>query len=419
MMPYLKYQDNQLYIENILAMDIAKQFGTPCFVYSRAAIEGNWDAFQNAFRQGGLKNPHRICYAVKANSNLGILNILAKKQAGFDIVSQGELERVLTAGGDPKKIIFSGVGKTYQDITRALEVGIFCFNVESTTELERINNIAHARNQIAPVALRVNPNIDAKTHPYIATGLRENKFGIDISQILPLCRQIKNMPNLQLIGIGCHIGSQLTELSPFLETIDCLLNLANTLEKEHIQLKTIDVGGGLGIAYQNETPPSIEEYIAAICNRLADCPYEVIIEPGRALLGNAGVLLAQVDYLKQTAHKNFAIVNTGMNDLIRPALYNAWHDIIPATLHTDQPAQSYDIVGPVCESADFIGKNRQLALQVGDILTICNTGAYGFCMSSNYNSRPRAPEVLVDNKSLYLLRERESLSDLWALEKMI
>jgi diaminopimelate decarboxylase len=419
MQNFLRYKNNQLYLEDKLIQDIVTHYGTPCYAYSLSAIENNWQAFQDAFEQAALKMPYHICYAVKANSNIGLLKLFAKKNAGFDIVSQGELERVLAAGGDPQKIIFSGVGKTHQEIIRALEVGIFCFNVESEAELERIQQIAHQRNQQAAITLRINPNIDAKTHPYIATGLHENKFGIDINQVSALCKKLQNMPYIKIIGIGAHIGSQLTEIDPFLASIDCLLTLADTLTKERLELKTINLGGGLGIRYKNEFPPTINEYVAAICHKLTECPYEIIIEPGRALIANTGVLLTKVEYLKRTAHKLFAIMDAGMNDLVRPALYQAWHDILPATLHTTQPLERYDIVGPVCESGDFLGFDRELALQPEDILAITDVGAYGACMSSNYNSRLRAAEVLIDRDSCYLLRERDSFADLIRLEKMI
>ena len=414
-MSYLKYENTELYIENVSVNDIATQYGTPCYVYSRAAIEDNWRAFENAF----TNHSHLICYAVKANSNLGILNLFARNGAGFDIVSQGELERVLIAGGDPQKIIFSGVGKKSDEISRALDVDIFCFNVESESELERIQKIAAEKNKIARIALRINPNIDAKTHPYIATGLNENKFGIAIKEVLRLSRQIQTMPHLQLIGIGSHIGSQLTEVAPFLEAAVCLTEIASQFAKEGINLQTINVGGGLGITYQNEVPPSIDKYITTICDQLAQSPYKIIIEPGRAMIGNAGILLTRVEYIKPTEKKNFAIVDAGMNDLIRPSLYNAWHDIMLGTLHPGKDSKTYDIVGPVCESADFLGVERDLPLQVNDILAVCSVGAYGFSMSSNYNSRPRAAEVLVDDNKIYLLRERESLQDLFKLEKMI
>lgn len=413
-MDFFHYQNNTLFAENVPVTAIAEQFGTPCYVYSRAAIEKNWQAFDTAFGD----YPHRICYAVKANSNIAILNLLAKLNSGFDIVSRGELERVLAAGGDPKKIVFSGVGKQADEIIRALEVGIFCFNVESESELERLNTLAGQQKKIAQIALRVNPNIDARTHPYIATGLNENKFGIELSQTLSLARKIKQLPHLKLIGIGSHIGSQLTELSPFLEALDCLLDLVDQLKKEGFQLQNLDIGGGLGIIYRDETPPSIHDYVTAIRQKIADCGLEVIIEPGRIIVANAGILVTKVEYLKHSNHKNFAIVDAAMNDLMRPALYDAWQNIIPVTKTFDTES-TYDIVGPVCESGDFLGKNRQLALRVDDLLAICSVGAYGFSMSSNYNSRPRAAEVIVDGDQVHLIRDRELIEELYSNEHLL
>lgn len=409
------YNDNELYTENVSVADIATKIGTPCYIYSRTAIEQNWLAFDDAFAH----HPHRICYAVKANSNIAILNILAKLQSGFDIVSRGELERVLAAGGDPKKIVFSGVGKQSDEIARALEVGIYCFNLESESELERIDSIAGQQNKIAHIALRVNPNIDARTHPYIATGLNENKFGIEMASVLPLCQKIKTMPNLKLIGIGCHIGSQLTDLEPFLEAADCLLQLIEKITAEGIKLQHIDIGGGLGICYRDETPPAIKDYADAIRKKLDKCPLEIILEPGRAIVANAGILLTKVEYLKHTSHKNFAIVDAAMNDLMRPALYDAWQNIIPVKISENSSNQQYDIVGPVCETGDFLGKDRSLSLHVDDLLAICTTGAYGFSMSSNYNSRPRVAEVMVDGDHIHVIRRRETLEDLFTHEKII
>jgi len=406
------YQNNQLFAENVSLAEIAEKFGTPCYVYSRSIIEKNWREFDDAF----LNYPHRICYAVKANSNIAILNLLAKLQSGFDIVSQGELERVLAAGGDPKKIVFSGVGKQDKEIIRALEVGIFCFNVESEPELEKLNLIATQLNTIAPVALRINPNIDARTHPYIATGLNENKFGIELALTLPLCRKIKNLSHLNLVGIGCHIGSQLTELDPFLEALDCLFGLVDQLAFEGIELKHLDIGGGLGIRYQDEHPPTIHDYVSAIRDKLGARQLEIILEPGRVIVADAGILLTKIEYLKHSQHKNFAIVDAAMNDFMRPALYDAWQKIIPVKLDKNNTEQTYDIVGPVCETGDFLGKKRKLAVNSGDLLTICAAGAYGFSMSSNYNSRPRAAEVLVDGSHASLIRKRESIEDLFAHE---
>lgn len=408
------YHNNELYADKVRVADLADQYGTPCYIYSRAAIESNWCAFDKA-----LENyPHRICYAVKANSNLAILNLLAKLNSGFDIVSQGELERVLIAGGNPKNIIFSGVGKQTAEIMRALEVGIFCFNLESESELERLNDIATQKKQIASIALRINPNIDARTHRYISTGLHENKFGIEISQVMPLIAKIKKMPYLNLIGIGCHIGSQLTELEPFIQALDSLLELVARLTEAGIKLTQIDIGGGLGICYRDEKPPVISDYVAAIRKHVEKSQLEIILEPGRVIVANAGILLTKIEYIKQTAHKNFAIVDAGMNDLIRPALYEAWQNIIPVQSTHTATEKVYDIVGPVCESADYLGKDRQLSLEENDLLAICSAGAYGFSMSSNYNSRPRIAEVMVDGNKHHLIRARESFADLYAHEKM-
>jgi len=409
------YTNGTLNAESVPLSHIAKQFGTPCYVYSAAAIEHNWQAFQEAFGD----YPHRICYAVKANSNLAILNLLAKKNSGFDIVSGGELERVLKAGGDPQKIIFSGVGKTTQEILRALEVNIFSFDIESEAELERINHLATQNNQIANIALRINPNIDARTHPYISTGLNENKFGIDINEAFALFQKIKKMPHLHLTGIACHIGSQLTELSPFIEALDSLLILIKKLADDGISIEHINFGGGLGVRYQDESPPSIKEYVHTLIEKISPFKLEIIIEPGRSIIANAGILLTRVEYLKPTQHKNFAIIDAGMNDLMRPALYDAWQNILPVQINHHVPQRNYDVVGPVCESADFLGKNRELAIQAGDLLAIHSAGAYGFSMSSNYNSRPRPAEVMVKGKNAYLIRERETIDNLFSDEKII
>ena len=415
-MQKLNYQKNQLHIESVDLAAIAEQYGTPCYVYSHQALEHNWQEFEQSWGD----RPHQICYAVKANANLAILNFFAQKNSGFDIVSVGELERVLLAKGDPKKIIFSGVAKLEREILRAIEVGVGCFNIESESELIRLHEIAMRIKKIVTIALRINPNIDAKTHPYIATGLRDNKFGIDSEDALALCQKIqKDLPYCKLIGIGCHIGSQLTELNPFLEAIDKVLELVNLLKKENIIVEHIDLGGGLGVCYQQETPPSIFDYITALCQKLARYSLKIIIEPGRALVANTGVLLTRIEYLKHTRHKNFAIVDAGMNDLLRPALYDAWHSIIPVTLDPAIEEKKYDIVGPVCESSDFLGKNRMLAVKTGDLLVIDTVGAYGACMSSNYNTRPRAAEVMVNQNKTYLIRRRETLQDLVEQESMV
>ncbi len=408
------YQHNTLYAEEVSLLDIAKQYGTPCYVYSKKMLLQNWQNFNDAF----ANHAHRICYAVKANSNLAILNLFAKQGSGFDIVSLGELERVLAANGDPGKIVFSGVGKKPHEISRALSVGIHCFNVESEPELERLNAIAKQHNTIAPIGLRINPNIDARTHPYIATGLNENKFGIAHADALRVIAKIQQLSNLKLIGIGNHIGSQLTELSPFSEAIDRLLELIQHVTAQGIELEHINIGGGLGVSYRDETPPSISDYAATLMEKLRHCPLEVVLEPGRAIVANTGILLTNVEFLKPTEHRNFAIVDAAMNDLLRPALYQAWHDITPVT-PKNIASQLYDVVGPVCESADFLGKQRQLAIETGDLLAIHSAGAYGFSMSSNYNSRPRAAEVMVDGQHVHLIRARETIADLFAQEKII
>ncbi len=406
---------NQLYVEQVSLVDIAAQYGTPCYVYSKKTLTENFKTFDEAFAQ----HAHRICYAVKANSNLAILNLFALMGSGFDIVSLGELERVLASGGAPSKIIFSGVGKKSHEMARALEVGIHCFNIESEAELERLNAIAAGQNKIASISLRINPNIDARTHPYIATGLNENKFGIAYQDIIPLIAKFKKLSHLKLIGISQHIGSQLTEISPFTDAVDRLLEVVDTLSNQNIQLQHINIGGGLGVPYQHETPPTIAEYAKTLITQFAPYSEDIILEPGRALVADAGILLTSVEYLKQTEHKNFAIVDAAMNDLLRPALYQAWHQISPVLPRENLPKKMYDIVGPVCESADFLGKDRELALEVGDLLAIHTAGAYGFSMSSNYNSRPRAAEVIVSQDKTHLIRERETIDELFAREKII
>jgi diaminopimelate decarboxylase len=412
MIPPFSYKNNILHAEAVSLAEVAAAFGTPCYVYSQSALEANWHAFSHALQ--GIK--HQICYAVKANAALAILRLFARQGAGFDIVSAGELERVLAAGGDPRRVIFSGVAKQTAEIRRALDAGIGCFNVESEPELARLSKLAAREKKVIDIALRVNPNIDAHTHPYIATGLNSNKFGIDSDLILPLCQSLQNNPYCRLTGIACHIGSQLTELSPFLAAIDQMLALAARIQARGIPLQHLDIGGGLGVRYQDETPPAIEEYAAAVREKFAGCPLEIIIEPGRALTANAGILLTRVEYLKHTPYKNFAIVDTGMNDLLRPALYGAWHPVLPIARRAAEEEKIYDIVGPVCESADFIGKDRQLALRPDDWLAIGMAGAYGACMSSNYNARPRAAEVMVHHDKARLIARRESVEDLMARE---
>ncbi|MEQ1485951.1 diaminopimelate decarboxylase [Methyloglobulus sp.] len=414
-MDYFNYRNDELFVEDISVQDIVYQHGSPCYIYSRATLERHWNAFDKAFGE----QAHLICYAVKANSNIAILNLLARLGSGFDIVSLGELERVIAAGGDPKKIVFSGVGKREDEILAALKTGIRCFNVEVSGELDRINILANQLDVIAPVSFRVNPDVDAKTHPYISTGLKENKFGIDIDQALSEYRRAAAMSNVEVVGIDCHIGSQLTETRPFLDALDRVLELVNALEAEGINLHHIDLGGGLGICYKDEQPPEPSEYILAILARLGNQHYEILLEPGRAIVGNAGILVTQVEYLKTTPHKNFAIVDAAMNDLVRPSLYSAWQEIIPVTKRSDATEQQWDIVGPVCETGDFLGKDRALKINQGDLLAIRSSGAYGFSMSSNYNSRPRVAEIMVDGSKVRIIRDRERISHLWAGEHLL
>lgn len=415
MTSFFHYQNNQLTVEQVSLSEIAKMYGTPCYVYSKAALLHSWQAFHT-----GLKSrPHQICYAVKANSNLAILHILNTLGSGFDIVSQGELERVLAAGGNPKKIIFSGVGKTTEEIMRALQVNIRCFNIESTAELLRINEIAKQLNVIAKISLRINPNIDAKTHRHITTGLSKNKFGLDWHEVdNVIMQQLSSLKNIQLIGIGCHIGSQITTLQPFLNAIEKLLFFVDKLKEKNMIVNHLDIGGGLGVTYKNEKPPSITQYVTSILKKLSHFPGEIILEPGRALIANAGILLTKVEYIKQTPKKIFAIVDAAMNDLLRPALYQAWHHIMPVHLQPHLKKCTYDIVGPVCESADILGKNRKLNIQSGDLLAIHDVGAYGFSMSSNYNSRCRPAEIMVDGNTHDLIRPRETFQSLFATEKI-
>lgn len=414
-MDYFNYRQQQLFAEDTAVADIAAHFGTPCYVYSRATLERHWHAFDAAFGN----RPHLICYAVKANSNLAILNLLARLGSGFDIVSVGEMQRVLTAGGKPEKIVFSGVGKREDEIRQALQAGIRCFNVEVLGELERINRLAGELGVIAPVSFRVNPDVDAKTHPYISTGLKENKFGIDIQQAADAYRRAAQLPNIQVVGIDCHIGSQLTETSPFLDALDRVLALVDELAAEGISLKHLDLGGGLGICYRDEQPPQPAEYIAAMLAKLGDRDYEIMLEPGRAIVGNAGILVTKVEYLKPTSGKNFAIIDAAMNDLVRPSLYGAWQNIVPVNAASTADANVWDIVGPVCETGDFLGKQRELSIAEGDLLAVRSAGAYGFTMSSNYNSRPRAAEVMVDGDQCHLIRARETLEQLWAGEQLL
>jgi len=414
-MDHFNYQNQQLYAEQVPVTRIIEQYGSPCYIYSLATLKRHWQAFNDGFGH----HPHLICYAVKANSNIAILSVLASLGSGFDIVSVGELERVLVAGGDPAKIVFSGVGKREDEIIAALKKSIRCFNIEVPDELDRINRLAGELGVLAPVSFRVNPDVDAKTHPYISTGLKENKFGIAIEHALTEYQRASEMPHINVVGIDCHIGSQLTETAPFLAALDKVLNLVHQLEAKGIPLQHIDLGGGLGICYQDEVPPEPADYIAAIINRLGQNHYEIALEPGRAIVGNAGILVTQVEYLKPTQEKNFAIVDAAMNDLLRPSLYNAWQAIIPVNQNSNQAKKTWDIVGPVCETGDFLGKNRELALASGDLLAVRSSGAYGFTMSSNYNSRPRAAEIMVDGDTVHLIRARETLAQLWQGEKLL
>ena len=413
-MDHFHYRDGELFAEDVPLARIAETHGTPCYVYSRATLERHWQAFDAALSG----RDHLICYAVKANSSLAILNLLARLGSGFDIVSVGELERVLAAGGDPGKVVFSGVGKRADEMRRALEVGIHCFNVESEPELERLNVVAGETGRHAPVSLRVNPDVDAKTHPYISTGLKENKFGIDIALAADIYARAADMPHIEIRGVDCHIGSQLTETRPFLDALDRVLALVDELAARGIRLTHLDLGGGLGIQYRDETPPPPADYMAEVMARLGDRRLTLLVEPGRAIAGNAGVLLTRVEYLKHTEHKDFAIIDAAMNDLIRPTLYQAWQAIVPVTPREGTPRR-YDLVGPVCETGDFLGKDRELVLAPGDLLAVRSAGAYGFTMSSNYNSRPRAAEVLVDGERMHLARERESIASLFAPEHLL
>lgn len=403
-----------LHAENVALATIARTYQTPTYVYSRLALTTAFEQFQS----GLSGHDHLICFAVKANPSLAILNLFARLGAGFDIVSGGELARVLAAGGDPQKVVFSGVGKSHAEIRAALEAGIFCFNVESANELQRIQQVAAAMGKIAPVSLRVNPNVDAKTHPYISTGLKNNKFGVAFEDAHALYRQAAQMPNIAVHGVDCHIGSQITELSPFLDALDKVLGLVDALARENIHIRHIDVGGGVGITYSDETPPDFKTYTAAIMQKLAGRPVKVLFEPGRALVGNAGVLLTKVEYLKPGETKNFAIVDAAMNDLMRPALYDAYHGITTIAPST-APVHTYEVVGPVCESGDFLGHDRDLAIAEGDYLAIHSAGAYGMSMASNYNTRGRAAEVLVDGDQTHLIREREQIADLFKLERLL
>lgn len=407
-------RNQRLFIEDIALADIANEFSTPCYVYSKAAISASFSAYQAALKE----RDHLICYAVKSNSNIAVLQTLANLGAGFDIVSLGELERVLLAGGDPAKVVYSGVAKTANDMRRALQIGIHCFNVESEAELEVLNHTAAELGVSAAVSLRVNPDVDAKTHPYISTGLKENKFGIDINLAPAVYQHAAAMANISVVGVDCHIGSQLTEVQPFVDAMDRLLVLVDQLSELGIHLKHIDIGGGLGVRYQDEVAPSAAEYLAALLPQLEGRHETLVLEPGRSITANAGVLLTQVEYLKNNGEKNFAIVDAAMNDMLRPALYQAWMDIQPVT-DSDVETKTYDVVGPVCETGDFLGKDRPLAIAEGDCLCVFSAGAYGFVMSSNYNTRPRAAEIMVDGDQTHLVRARETIEDLVRGEQLL
>ena len=414
-MDFFQYKNEQLYVEDLPVKQLAEEFGTPLYIYSRATLERHWHAFDSALG----KHPHLICYAVKANSNIGILNVMAKLGSGFDIVSQGELERVLATGGEASKVVFSGVAKSRAEIMRALEVGIRCFNVESVAELHHINQIAGEIGKVAPISLRVNPDVDAHTHPYISTGLKENKFGVSVDEAREVYKLAATLPHVKITGMDCHIGSQLTELQPFLDATDRLIRLMEQLKEDGITLKHLDLGGGLGVTYTDETPPHPSDYATALLNKLKDYEdLEIILEPGRAIAANAGILVAKVQYLKSNESRNFAITDTGMNDMIRPALYEAYMNIIEIDRTLGREKAIYDVVGPVCETSDFLGKQRELAIAEGDYIAQRSAGAYGASMSSNYNSRPRTAEVLVDGNKAHLIRRRENLSELWALESI-
>ena len=407
-MNHFSYREGSLYAEKVPVGDIAVQYGTPCYIYSRAALENAFLQYSDAL-QGC---DHLVCYAVKANSNLAVLNVLARLGAGFDIVSGGELERVIAAGGDPAKVVFSGVSKTPAEMSRALELGIHCFNLESAAELEVLNRVAAETGRVAPVSVRVNPDVDAMTHPYISTGLRENKFGLTAEEALGVYRRASELDSIKVVGLDCHIGSQLTEISPFIDALHRLLALVDQLQNEGIAIRHLDLGGGLGVRYRDETPPTVAAYIGAIRDVLGERDLQLLFEPGRSIAANAGLLVMRVEYLKPTPDHNFALVDAAMNDMIRPALYQAWLDIQPVEQHQQGQSASWDVVGPVCETGDFLGKGRELSLRQGDLLAMSGAGAYGFTMSSNYNSRCRAAEIMVDGDAVHLARARETFADI-------
>jgi len=414
-MDHFEYRNGRLYAEEVPVADIAAAVGTPCYLYSRATIERHWHAFDRAFGD----HPHLVCYAVKANSNLAVLNLLARLGSGFDIVSGGELERVLAAGGDPGKVVFSGVGKRRDELERALDVGIRCFNAESETELALLEQVAAERGRRAPVSLRINPDVDADTHPYIATGLKQNKFGIAADRAPAVYARAAASPHLRVVGVDCHIGSQLTKVAPFVDALERVLALVARLEGQGIPVHHLDLGGGLGIRYRDEEPPLPADHAAALMDHIRGKPYEILIEPGRAIVGNAGILVTRVELLKRGEDRNFAVVDAAMNDLLRPALYSAWQAIIPVEPRAGGEPRRYDVVGPICETGDFLGKDRELAIEPGDLLAVRSAGAYGFAMSSNYNSRPRAAEVMVDGGRYHIVRRRETVAELYAGEAVL
>lgn len=412
-----EYRNNQLFAENVAVQDIHQQYGSPCYIYSRAAFENHFLAYENALQDV----PHLVCYAVKANSNIAVLNVLSKLGAGFDIVSVGELERVVAAGGDVSKVVFSGVAKTEAEIKRALELGIYCFNAESDAELDRINKVAEELGKVADVSLRVNPDVDAKTHPYISTGLKENKFGISVDQAIACYQRAHALEHLNVVGMDCHIGSQLTEIQPFIDAMDRLLKLIDALAEHDIIIKHLDLGGGLGVVYDDEQPPEVADFISAVKKRIEGRNLKLIFEPGRSIAANAGIMTTQVEFLKPTEHKNFAIIDGAMNDMLRPSLYGAWQAIVPTAIRpeAEQDKKLWDLVGPVCETGDFLGKDRELDLQPGDLLAVKSAGAYGFTMSSNYNSRNRAAEIMVDGDKIHLIRQRETIEHQLTGEQLI
>ncbi|WGE75223.1 diaminopimelate decarboxylase [Actinobacillus equuli] len=415
-MNHFNYKNQQLFAEDVSVSDIINQYGTPAYIYSRATLERHWHAFDKAFGS----HPHLICFAVKSNSNIALLNVMARLGSGFDIVSQGELERVLAAGGEPSKVVFSGVAKSHSEIQRALEVGIRCFNIESIAELHRINEVAGQLGKIAPISLRVNPDVDAHTHPYISTGLKENKFGVSVTQAREVYRLAKSLPNVKITGMDCHIGSQLTELQPFLDATDRLIVLMEQLKEDGIELHHLDLGGGLGVPYNGEEPPHPTEYAKALLEKLKGyADLEIILEPGRSITANAGILVTKVEYLKANEDRNFAIVDTGMNDMIRPALYEAYMQITEVDQSLVRKKAVYDVVGPICETSDFLGKSRELAIEQGDLIAMRSAGAYGAAMSSTYNSRPQAVEIMVDGDQAHLIKARANFADLWRLEKLL